>query len=88
MGPVGPGCAVGTPGTTATRTPAGHDFIGLRTCIAALKQRDPRFAAEQEATLVAHPDVTYADMVGVMDTVRVDVEGRPLLPAVSFAVLR
>lgn len=88
FGNIATGCAGIGSGLAFPRGPAGLDLAGLQACATALRQRDPRFAGEQQATLTANPDVPLGEIVSVMDALRTEPSGRAAFPDIVFAVPR
>jgi hypothetical protein len=87
-GNIAPGCSSVGLGLTFPRGPGGLDLAGLQACAAAARNSDPRFAAETLATLVANPDITFGELVAVMDALRTEPSGRPGFPDIAFGILR
>jgi biopolymer transport protein TolR len=78
-----PGCSETTTarGITVPTTAAGHDFDGLRDCLARVHARFPE---EDSVILSADPQIPYDAIVHAMDAAR-GPEGDPWFPRVRLS---
>lgn len=68
-GNVAPGCTDLGPGLALPKASGAFDLAGLRACVTKLKELTPD---ERYVTVVANADVTYRDLLPIVETVRGD----------------
>jgi biopolymer transport protein ExbD len=86
-GGIAPGCEGVGAGLTLPAKQGEIDVGGLQACARRIKDAHPDFAAEEQVTVTASPDVPYQTLVAVMDALRSDERGQ-LFPAVHLGVAR
>jgi biopolymer transport protein TolR len=86
-GNISTGCRAPGPGITVPMIDGGYDWRELKECARRLKDAVPEFAAEDQVTMTANPDVPYRVIVDAMDALREDDKGL-LFDKVFFSVAR
>lgn len=86
-GGIAPGCEGVGAGLTLPAHEGTLDLSGLQSCARRIKDAHPDFAAEEQVTVSASPDVPYDTLVAVMDALRNDERGQ-LFPEVHLGVAR
>ncbi len=87
-GNVAPGCRGVGPGVALPLHGGQYDFRALKTCAAQLRAAVPDFASEQQFYLTANPGVEFQAIVGVIDAMATDPEGKPMFTDPIFTVTR
>lgn len=92
-GNVAPGCQETGSGLAVGKTPDGkdYDFAGLKKCVAHLKKEFVTSNPDSDETVVtisANPNIPYQAVIGTMDAVRKDEDGKELFPDVNFGLAR
>ncbi|APR76402.1 Hypothetical protein A7982_01749 [Minicystis rosea] len=82
------GCAEPGPGMTLPFGPSGLDFEGLRACAGKLRASMAETPERHQVTIMANPDIVFADLVRVMDALRDDGAGHALFPDVVMGMMR
>ncbi len=92
-GNVAPGCNETGQGLAVGKAPDGkdYDYDALKKCVAHLKKE---FVAsnpdsdESSVTISANPNIPYQAVIGTMDAVRKNDDGKELFPDVNFGLAR
>jgi biopolymer transport protein ExbD len=87
-GSVAPGCDGVGPGISIPKKGESYDYDGLTQCVQKLKNSNPDFEAESQASLTCNPDVPFQVVVSVMDALRNGKDGTILFEEISFKVAR
>jgi len=87
-GNVATGCETAGAGLAIPKREGHYDYTALRDCAAKLKSSAPEFAAEQQVTVTANPEVPYDTVIATFDALRTSREGHELFPDVAFGVVR
>jgi biopolymer transport protein TolR len=69
-GNVAPGCNDTGPGIAIPKKGNDYDYDSLRACAAKLKASSPDFAAEEQVTVSANPNIPYQTVIGAIDYLR------------------
>lgn len=69
-GNVAPGCNDTGPGIAIPKKGNDYDYESLRACAAKLKASSPDFAAEEQVTVSANPNIPYQTVIGAIDYLR------------------
>lgn len=87
-GNIAPGCESGGAGITIPMLPGNiYDYKSLTACAKRLKNANPDYKDEIQASLTANPGIEFQIIIDVMDALRRDGE-EPLFPVVHFGVAR
>ena len=82
---LGAGCALGE-GVTVPKHDAAYDPAALGACVAQTKALAPA-TRDDTVSLTVAGAVDYQTVVRTLDAVRATADGKPLFPAVSFAIV-
>jgi biopolymer transport protein ExbD len=84
----GPGLAVGKVATPDAPGGVDYDYKSLNSCAKKLKNLSDDFKDETSVTISANPNIPYSVVIGTMDALRNDDDGKTLFPEVLFGLAR
>jgi biopolymer transport protein ExbD len=85
-GSIAPGCHDTGSGITVPKG-ADFDYAGLKACVTTIKREAPEEVRdEMSVTISANPNIQYQIIIGAIDAVRNDDQGKELFPDVQFGV--
>jgi biopolymer transport protein ExbD len=84
-GHIAPGCEAIGVGVTVPKRDGAQDYPTLTDCARRIKASRPDLQLERQVTVTASPDVSYDEVIAVMDSLRADPTGE-LFPTVAFGV--
>ncbi len=93
-GNVAPGCNDAGPGLAIPKKGSEYDYESLRDCAARLKTMAPEFAAEEQVTISANPQIPYQAVISTIDYLREKPDPQDpnkktrLFPEVNFGLAR
>jgi biopolymer transport protein ExbD len=86
-GSIAPGCHDTGAGITVPSKGPDFDYAGLKSCVATIKKEAPEEVRDETSvTISANPNIPYQIIIGAIDAVRNDDQGKDLFPDVQFGV--